>query len=72
MVRSSVADVQGQAVLKPAAIREQGGRLLRMDCLTSPPAITVQRQSLTSFIVETATAGQKTSSMVASLLTPPF
>jgi len=72
MVRSSAADVQGQVALKLAAIREQGVRPPRMDCPTSPPAITAQRQSLTSFIVETATADQKTASTAASLLTPPF
>jgi hypothetical protein len=38
--------------------------------LTLP--ITARQQSLSSFIVETATVGQKTSSMVASLLIPPF
>jgi len=38
--------------------------------LTLP--ITARQQSLTSFIVETATVGQKISSMAASLLIPPF
>ena len=58
--------------MKPAAIREQGGRPPPMDCLTQTPAITVRRQSLTSFIVETATAAHKTSLTAASLLIPPF
>jgi hypothetical protein len=41
-----------------------------MHCHISPPAITDQRQSLTSSIAETATADHKTSSMAAWLLTP--
>ena len=64
--------LQGQAALKLAAIREQGVRPPRMLYLMLTLPITGRRQSLISFIVETATAGHKTSSTAASLLTPPF
>jgi len=69
---TSGADKQGQAVLKPAAIREEGSRLPRMSCLMLTLPITARQQSPTSFIVGTATAALKTSLTAASSLIPPF
>jgi len=68
----SVAGAQGRAVLKSAAILEQASHPHRMLCLMLTRPITARQQSLTSFIVGTATAAHRTSSMAASLPTRPF
>jgi len=69
---TSAVGLKARAVLKPAAIREEGSLRPPMLSLMLTLPITARQQRLTSFIVETATVGHKTTLAAASLPTPPF